>query len=321
MEGKEPGRLFSREALDRMRSPERLDTLLPVTTPTEWMLLAAVGAALFSVLLWSVFGAFTVRADGMGMLLDSAGVANVSHIAGGKISEIYVATGSVVHRGDRIAKMEQAEQSAQTRMARYGMGLATNDRDAMGRVYEYDARRQQQNVAEDILCDYDGIVDEIMVGRGSVVASGDPICMVRLTQARSDLTGVLYVPVDKGKRIAAGQTVQLAPNGVDTSQSGSLIGVVRSVGAYPISAQGLERRLGNAQLAGWILSSQNSALMEVKFDLVRDADSPSGYLWTSVIGEHPPVTAGSFCTGSVIIDRRPPIQKVFYQAGQWLRSR
>lgn len=313
--------IFSKAALDKLRSPERLDMMLPITSPIGWMSLAAIGVLLFSVILWSIFGAFTIKADGMGLILDSAGVVNVSHISGGKIDKIYVKTGSHVKRGDLIAQIEQADQSADTRMSKYSMGLATSDRDAMERVYQYGAKRNQQNVAENIYSDYDGIVDEVMVSKGSIISNGTPICSIRLTQNRDELTGVLYVPVDKGKRIESGMSIQLAPNGVDVSQSGSLIGVVRSVSQYPVQAQVIENSLGNAQLAQWIQQSQNSALMEVKFDLVKDEDSESGYLWTSVVGEHKPITAGSFCTGSIIIDRKPPIEKVFYKISQWLRSR
>ena len=313
--------IFSKEALDKLRSPERLDMMLSITTPIGWMSLAAIGVLLFSILLWSIFGAFTVKADGMGLILDSAGVVNVSHIAGGKVANIYVKTGFTVKRGDLIAQLEQADQSADTRMAKYGMGLASSDRDAMERVYQYGAKKQQLGVAENIYSDYDGIVDEIMVEKGSVISNGMPICTIRLTQNRDELIGVLYIPVDKGKRIEPGMSIQLAPNGVDTSQSGSLIGVVRSVSQYPVSSQVVERSLGNAQLAQWIQQSQNSALMEVKFDLVKDENSESGYLWTSVVGEHKPITAGSFCTGSIIIERKPPIERVFYKLSQWLRSR
>ena len=217
--------------------------------------------------------------------------------------------------------MEQASQSADTRMAQYGMGLASSDRDAMNRAYQYNAKEYQQNVAENIYSDYDGIIDEVMVDEGSMISAGTPICSVRITQNRDDLTGLLYVPVDKGKRIEKGMTIQLAPNGVDISQSGSLIGVVRTVSQYPITAQGIGQHLGNSQLAQFILQAEQGAVMEITFDLVKDADSESGYLWTSKVGEHKPITPGSFCTGSIIIERKPPIEKVFYKLSQWLRSR
>ena len=300
----EQNRIFSKEALDKLRSPERLDMLFPITTPTGWVMMAAIIVLLFSILLWSIFGAFTVKANGMGLIMDSAGVVNVSHIS-----------------GDLIAQLEQAEQSADTRMAQYGMGLAPNDRDALNRVYQYGAKKQQQNVAEYIYSDYDGIIDEVLIEKGKIISSNMPVCTIRLTQNRDELTGIFYIPVDKGKRVEPGMTIQLAPNGVDTSQAGSLIGVVRSVSQYPVSSESLRQKLGNDQLAQWIQSSQNSALMEIKFDLVKDKDSESGYLWTSIVGKHRPITAGSFCTGSIIIERQPPIEKVFYKLSQWLRSR
>ena len=314
--------LFSQEALDKLRSPEKLDTMLPITTPISWMGLIAVLVLLFSVVLWSIYGSFTVKADGMGLIMDSAGVMNVSHIASGKISSLYVRPGMVVKKGDLIAHMEQAAQSAETLMAQYGMGLAANDRDAVGRAYQYDAKRYQQDVSEYVFSDYDGIVDEVMVDIGTLVQAGTPICSVRMTQDREDLTGLLYIPVEKGKRVEPGMTIQLAPNGVDVSQTGSLIGVVRTVSQYPMTLQGIQQHLGNPQLAQWIIAAQNnSAMMEVTFDLVKDDSSESGYLWTSQVGEHKLITAGSFCTGSIIIERKPPIEKVFYKLSQWLRNR
>ncbi|MGM9571388.1 MAG: biotin/lipoyl-binding protein [bacterium] len=314
-------KIFSREALDKLRSPEKLDALLPVTTPIVWMALAAILVMMFAVVLWSVFGSFTVKVEGMGMIMDSAGIVNVSHVSGGKISDIYINYGSKVKKGDLIARVEQPAQTADIHMAKYGMALAQNDRDAMTRVSEYAAKKYQKIVSEDIYSDYDGIVDEIMVEKGAVLNPGAAVCTIRRTQNRSDLNGIFYVPVERGKRIEPGMTMQLAPNGVDTSQSGWLIGVVRSVSQYPISLTGMQKELGNEQLTQWMLSRSNSSVMEVKFDLVEDEDSESGYLWTSFIGKHRPITPGSFCTGSIIIERIPPLQKVFYKFSQWLRSR
>lgn len=313
--------IFSQEALEKLRSPEKLDTMLPITNPISWMALVAILVLLFSVVLWSIYGAFTVKAEGMGLIMDSSGIMNVTHVASGKISHIYVKPGSVISKGDLIAHMEQAAQEADTKMAQYGTGLASNDRDARGRVYQYNAKEYQQVVAEHIYSDYDGIVDEVMVGEGSMINAGTPICSVRITPDRKDLTGIFYIPVDKGKRVQPGMTIQLAPNGVDVSQSGSLIGVVRTVSQYPVTAQGMQQHLGNAQLAQFVLQTEKGAVMEVTFDLVKDEDSSSGYLWTSKVGEHKPITPGSFCTGSIIIERKPPIEKVFYKLSQWLRNR
>jgi len=317
----DPNQIFSREALDKMRSPEKLDRMLQITNPIGWMAVVAVGVVMFSVVLWSVFGAFSEKADGMGMIMDSAGVVNISHTANGKVAEVYVHTGSRVKKGDLIARMDQAAQSADTRMALYDMNQAANDREAVQHASQYDAKKYQEKVSEEVYSDYDGIIDEVSVEKGTVLAAGAPICTLRRDQDRQDLSGVFYVPVDKGKRITPGMTLQLSPNGSDTNQNGSLLAVVRSVSEYPTSQQGMQKTLGNAQLAQWILTKENSSLVEIRFDLVKDENFPSGYLWTSVVGTHRPVTAGSFCTGTIVIERKPPLSKVFYKFSQWLRSR
>lgn len=314
-------KIFSRAALDKLRSPDRLDMLLPITTPIGWMSLVAVGLLLISVILWSIFGSFTVRADGKGMIMDSGGVAAVTHVAGGKIAHVYVREGSVVQKGDLIAQLEQPTQSADTNMAQYGSQLSASMKDTADRVYQYRAKLYQQVVSRDVVSDYDGIVEDVMVRKGMVVDSGKPLCTVRLTQKRSDLMGVMYVPVEKGKRIEPGQTIQLVPNGVDVQESGSLIGVVRAVSNYPVALKSIELQVSNPELAQWLMDSGQGAVVEVSFVLVKDENNPSGYLWTSFVGEHKPITAGSFCTGSVIIERRPPIEKVFYKLSQWLRNR
>ena len=315
-------RIFSREALDKMRSPERLDRMLQITTPIGWMGVVAVAVILLSVVLWSIFGALTEKAEGMGMIQDSAGVVVISHTSFGKIQEVYVHDGSRVKKGDLIARMEQATQNADTRRALYDMSLANNDREALARASVYDANLSKERVNEEVYSDYDGIIDAVQVQKGSVVNAGSPICTLRREQNRTDLKGVFYVPVEKGKRIEPGMTLQLAPNGTDTLQNGSLLGVVRTVSDYPVTSEDVQKTLGNTQMAQWFFQKQGgSALVEVTFDLVRDPNSPSGYLWTSVIGEHRVVTAGSFCTGSIIIERKPPLSKVFYKFSQWLRSR
>ena len=313
-------KLFSQAALDKLRSPEKLDMILPITTPVGWMGLAAIALLLLSVVLWSIFGSFTVRAEGMGLIMDSGGLVNITHTAGGKVATLHVREGEPVKRGDLIAHMEQAEQSADAHMAQYDTQLGESLRDTAQRAYQYKNKMYQREIARDIISDYDGVVDQVLVQPGTYVSSGTPIVTVRQNRKRSDLRGVLYVPVDKGQRIEPGQTVQLVPGGVDVQESGSLLGVVRKVSDYPVPLQSMVKELGNREMAEWIYNAKGTAV-EVEFDLVKDEGNESGYLWTSFVGEHKPITAGSFVTGSVIIERRPPIEKVFHRLSQWMRNR
>ena len=313
--------LFSQEALDKLRSPDRLDKMFSITKSLDWMLIVAVMVFLFAIVLWSIFGAFTEKIDGMGLITDSAGVAVVTPASSGKLDKIYVKTGDVVSEGDLLARVEQIERTMDARMTQNNMNLSKNDKEAMSRIYEYNAKREQNRAIGEIRSDYRGVVDEVIGEPGMMISPDRPLCTIRLTQDTDELSGVLFIPVEKGKRVEKGMMIQLVPNGVEVSESGSLVGVVRSVSQYPVSMQGIQKSLGNSHFAGWIAEAQKSALMEVRFDLVKDADSPSGYLWTSVVGKHPPITPGSFCKGSIVIDSKPPIEKVFYKISQWLRSR
>lgn len=314
--------IFSREALEKLRSPERLDTMLPITTPVTWMALAGILVLMIAIILWSIFGSFTVKADGMGLIMDSGGVMNVYHTSSGQIDQVFVAKGDKVRKGELLATLNTAAQQTDALVTRFSVTQAQNDKDAMGRALQYDEKASQLADTNNIYSTADGVIDEVLAEPGLLAEAGKPLFTIRCTEDSSNLTGIFYIPVEKAKRVEPGMTLQLAPNGVDTSQSGSLLGVVRSVSQYPVSQSGVEQGLaGNAFFAQWMLSTAKSPVVEVRFDLVRDKTSESGYLWTSQVGNHKPVTAGSYCTGSIIIDRTPPLQKVFYKFSQWLRNR
>ena len=313
--------IFSKEALAKMRSPEKLDTVLSITSPVGWMGLIAVAVMMIAVVIWSIFGSFTVKADGMGMIIDPSGISRVSSLSGGRLDKVYVHPGDRIEKGELIAHLEQPQETAATRMAQYGPELSSNNREAAVRVHEFDSRKYQKEASEFIYSPYKGVIAEVMGEEGNIIGAGTPIASVRIDDGQGELKGVLYIPANKGKGVKPGQTIQLAPSGVDISLSGSLLGTVRSVSQYPVSAQTMQKTLANEQLVQLISQAQQGAVMEVTFDLVRDPSSKSGYLWTSSVGEHKPITAGSFCTGSIIIERRPPIEKVFYKLSQWLRNR
>ena len=315
--------IFSKEALEKLRSPDRLDLMMPITKPVHWMIIAAVGVFLFSVILWSIFGAFTVTADGMGLITDYGGIVTItSSESSGTLISLAVRSGMPVEIGDCVAHVINSQNVANLLTERESLELAGSDREVRQRAYDFDSKNYAQMKMSEIFSAYSGIVDEIMVRKGDMLNPGTPICTVRLTENSEELNGVLYIPVKNGKRVEPGMIIQIVPNGIDVKESGSLVATVRSVSQYPISPQGIQARLGNSQLAQWITNSQGgSALMEVEFDLVEDENSESGYLWTSVVGEHKPITPGSFCTGSIVIERQAPIEKVFYKISQWLRSR
>ena len=89
--------IFNSAALEKLNSPENLDTMVKVTEPISWMGLIVACVLSLAVVLWSIFGSFTEKADGAGLILDSAGVVNISHAQSGKLHTLMVKTGDFVH--------------------------------------------------------------------------------------------------------------------------------------------------------------------------------------------------------------------------------
>ncbi|MDR1874765.1 MAG: HlyD family efflux transporter periplasmic adaptor subunit [Synergistaceae bacterium] len=313
--------IFNEEAISRLRSPEQLDSLLRITQPVAWMALLTLCFLVGSIILWSVFGVLSVKVDTVGMIIDQAGLVNVYHDSNGKIAEVLVRPGVRVRKGDVVAKLSLPSLLNDIIKTRQDITKATNHQQVESGIATFDSLMNVWQKSSNVVSAFDGIVTEVKVNPGDVVAAGATgICSIRQDQEREDFVAVMYVSAESGKKVAPGMVVQLAPSGADTQEDGSLLGVVREISLYPASNAGVMQVLGNSEIVGWIFQRLNGTVMEVRVDLVKDPKSPSGYLWTSVIGRRPPVTPGSICTGSIVVDRQPPLSRVFKKLSQWLRN-
>ena len=54
--------VFREKSINRVSSPEQLDDYIRVTTPSVWLLLAAIILLLTGMLAWSVFGKVEAKA-------------------------------------------------------------------------------------------------------------------------------------------------------------------------------------------------------------------------------------------------------------------
>jgi HlyD family secretion protein len=110
--------LFRKAALDRLASPEELDTLLTVTHPRRWIALAALWLGLAVALAWGIMGTIPTKVVGHGMLIQPGGVVDVFAPAGGRITEIAVSEGALVIEGQVVARLAQPELEHELENAR-----------------------------------------------------------------------------------------------------------------------------------------------------------------------------------------------------------
>ncbi len=63
--------LFRKESLERLSSPERLEQLMQVSRPKDWLFLATLGSLVVLAVLWSIFGRLPITVNGRGILIRS----------------------------------------------------------------------------------------------------------------------------------------------------------------------------------------------------------------------------------------------------------
>ena len=101
-----------------VRTPERLDRALSVTTPKTWLLLSALIALLAAVITWSVVGevATYVRADGIFLSRDGL-VLDIVSTSGGTLDRILPEVGDVLAVGDLVAEISDPAEVERRRSA------------------------------------------------------------------------------------------------------------------------------------------------------------------------------------------------------------
>jgi len=99
--------LLRRSALERLSSPEQLDTLTQVTRPRGWLALAAAGVILLAALIWSGFGRLPEFVDGSGILIRQGGIFNIQAMGEGQISELLVDLRTHVLAGQPVARLAE----------------------------------------------------------------------------------------------------------------------------------------------------------------------------------------------------------------------
>lgn len=316
----EDKKIFSERALERLRSPEKMDSLMTIVPPAGWVALVAVVLLVVGAVIWSIFGVIAIKISGFGMIVDAGGVASVESMNSGRVERIAVVKGARVKKGDVLAVLEQPDMENEKIMAGYSIGLAKSNSEAMLSSSQYDLKSQKYNLGRYIISPYDGIVSEIKTDEGAVIAAGASAFAIRRDQERTDMRMVMYVPAVGGKKVKPGMVVQMQPNGIDSSEYGSLLGMVREVSPYPVSSDRMVRVLGNEALAQVALKACDGSAMELNVELIRDPENSSGYLWSSIIDSGIQISPGSTGTGMVIVERKPPISKIFGKISNWLRN-
>jgi HlyD family secretion protein len=216
------------------------------------------------------------------------------------VSRGLVTRGTLLATQSQLASIEQ--QIAQLQVTGDARGNRIDDvRRALVQL------QNQLAASSEVTSPYHGRVLELMVDPGNLVAPGTRLLNLEALDGTIDT--VVYVPAAEGKKIRKGMQARISPSTVRPEEFGFMLGEVKSVSEYPVTAEGMVRVLRNDQLVQG-LTGKGGPLLEVVVDLEEDPTTPSGFAWSSSQGPPTEVYTGTIADAQVIVERRKPISYV-----------
>jgi HlyD family secretion protein len=129
-------RLFRKEALEKLQSPEQLDQLLRVVSPNRWPALLMVWALMAAVILWGIFGQVATKVDGSGIFIYPGGVPEVVADGTGRVQRIDIKPGDTIRSGDTVAHLVNPELEKRLLEAKAEVAEIRAERDAKVKLIE-----------------------------------------------------------------------------------------------------------------------------------------------------------------------------------------
>lgn len=240
---------FRRKALDSLRAPDDLDTPVRLARPQAWVALVVLAAVMAAGVIWCCFGEVPRTVTGTGVLTHPLGVSALQGSYTGEVGDIFAQADSVVPSGTPV--MSIVSPSGSTKLVR---------------------------------TPFPGIVTNVLVSSGQYVTPGQTLLDIERTDAPDDrLLARIYVPASQAVDLQPGDAVSMTVSSAPAQAFGVLRGTVTSVDAFPETREQILDFLGGNDLLGNQFLS-NGDPIGVTVDLTVDADTVSGFKWSTTAG-------------------------------------
>jgi HlyD family secretion protein len=139
--------MFRKVSLEHLSSPEQLDDVMRVTTPTGWLALATLGVLTASGLALSVVGTAPEKVSAKGIVISPGGVVDVISATQGLVIRFLSGPGDWVGEGRIVANVAQPEIEAELKEAEAELIQARSRGDSFSRFQERDFALQRDAMA------------------------------------------------------------------------------------------------------------------------------------------------------------------------------
>ena len=265
-----PGK-FRHKALQKMSSPEQLDSLLKVTTPRRWIGLTGLLIVIAGVVVWSATASVPTTLSGPGYLLPQGGLRLVQATVPGTIAGITVGVGDHVVAGQPIGEIVTAG----------------------GKTVS-------------VLSPETGVITEADTVKNAYVQSGDRLALVQ--PVGFPLVIYAYVPTDIAAGLRPGVPVHVSFGAGIGQAYGYAEGTVSSVSQFPATEERLNFILQDSSVVDTV--RKLGATNEVQIVMSQSAKTPNGLVWGSGEGPPGPLPAGLPASVTFVVGQHHPIDNV-----------
>jgi HlyD family secretion protein len=129
-----------------MSSPERLDQLIQIVSPNDWLLLGTMLAMMIFVLAWCIWGQLPTTVTGQGVIVRPRKIVEIQSPAAGRLVDFSLQVGDMVRQADVLGLIDQAEIRKQLQEDRIRLAeLEAQDREKAA-LQEEQIRLQARDV-------------------------------------------------------------------------------------------------------------------------------------------------------------------------------
>jgi len=238
-----------------------------------------------------------------------------------RVDEAYQqARGRIATRQNELAELELELKELDNREAKLdkkqheAQFTETNEaQELKRRIARYQSRLKRERL---IKAPFAGRVLELTAAEGAVVSLGARIMQLDTRQPDDPLVALAFFSPSVAKRLKPGAPIRISPSTANRSVHGRIVGRVRAVSAYPVSAESVSHHIGNQALATQLLAGGHS--IEVEVELMESAETASGYRWTSKAGPPLHFTAGTQSEAIATLEWRRPVAHLMSAFRTWI---
>jgi multidrug resistance efflux pump len=262
---------FRSRAVEKIESPEQLDSRIKPAKPGAWIALLALLAGIVIAIVWALVSTVPVSVGGTGFFLPKQGWNSVQAATAGIVTVLEVQVNDPVVAGEPLALITDSSGSSVT-----------------------------------VRSPVTGYVVEVAVSQQEYVSPG--IQMAVIKPLDDTLVVHAYIPTGLAHEIPVGSDTQISPSTVSPSAYGYLKGRVVSVAPFPATQQRLEEVLQNESLVRQVSSS--GPVTEVLMSL-EPAHTPSGYAWSIGEGpSYAALSGGLPADVTIVVGSKHPISYI-----------